>query len=89
MGEIAFSDSDCSGYAPVNCPCGNTVGAKLIVGGIEDVQHLDGIWFVLNRVEGVQGTIHARLDSVLAVKPAVHLGIHGRGQQVLSCLPDD
>jgi hypothetical protein len=88
IGDISFSDPDCSGYSPVQCQCGAIVGAKLIVGGLDDIPNLDGIWFALARVEGIQAAIRTRLDAVLVAKPSVHLGIHGKGQQVLSCLPD-
>jgi hypothetical protein len=89
LGEVRFEGDDLAAYAAVICACGEVLGAKMVAGTTDEIAMFDGMWILLAKVTGTQGSVKARLDAVLVPKASLKLGVEGKGQRVLAYIEDD
>jgi hypothetical protein len=89
LGEVRFEGDDLAAYAAVVCACGEVLGAKMVAGTTDEIAMFDGVWILLAKVTGTQGSVKARLDAVLVPKASLKLAVEGKGQRVLAYIEDD
>ena len=78
--EIVWCDPDCSGYSPIKCICGATVGAVMSVGKLDEADILDATFLVTTRAVAAQNDIIEPLDKIMAPKANRKMTFKGRGQ---------